>query len=97
MTEEELVEIEERWLSATPGPWYVRYLDDVYAMNLVAVSVVPDTGRGERWPDFDYGEVIAATLVQEPRYVDIRDAKSGTLSGTRMPRPSLTRPMTSAA
>ncbi len=44
-------------------------------MNLVAVSTGPDTGRGERWPDFDAGEMVAATLVQQPRYVDIQDEK----------------------
>jgi len=42
-------------------------------MNLVAVSTEPDTGRGERWPNFNQATMIAATLVQQPRYVDIAD------------------------
>ncbi|MEU9455181.1 hypothetical protein [Streptomyces sp. NPDC048277] len=71
----DLDEIEELCSAATPGPWFVRILDDTHAMNLVAVSVVEDTGRGERWPDFDHGELIAATLVQEPRYVDCADER----------------------
>ncbi|MFJ4920030.1 hypothetical protein [Streptomyces sp. NPDC088725] len=69
----DLDEIEEACSAATPGPWFVRNVDDDYAMNLVAVSTVEDTGRGERWPAFDHGEMIAATLVQHPRYVDCAD------------------------
>ncbi len=44
-------------------------------MNLVVVSTAPDTGLAERWPDFDYGEIVAATLVQRPRYVDAADER----------------------
>lgn len=40
--------IDELCAAATPGPWFVRSLDDDHAMNLVAVSTVEDTGRGER-------------------------------------------------
>ena len=75
LTEEELAAIEELAESATPGPWFVRYLDDDHAMNLVAIGTVPDTGRGERWPDFDHHEIVAATLVQHPRYVDVADER----------------------
>ena len=60
---------------ATPIPWYVRHLDDDQAMSLVAISTVPDTGKGERWPDFDPKEIVAATLVQSPRYTSIADKK----------------------
>ncbi|GAB2862099.1 hypothetical protein GCM10027074_31760 [Streptomyces deserti] len=67
--------IDELCAAATPGPWFVRNLDDEHAMNLVAVSAVPDTGRGERWPEFDHRELIAATLVQQPRYVDCADER----------------------
>jgi hypothetical protein len=75
LTERELAEIGARAEMATPGPWHVRYLDDAYAMNLVAVSTVPETGDGEGWPRFDHREIVAATLIQEPRYVDISDAR----------------------
>ncbi|MFG2961233.1 hypothetical protein ACGF5O_46885 [Streptomyces sp. NPDC048291] len=71
----DLDEIEEMCAAATPGPWFVRDLDDSHAMNLRAVSTVADTGRGERWPGFDHGEMVAATLVQEPRYVDCADSR----------------------
>ncbi len=73
LTDQELDDLDELARAATPGPWHVRDLDDDHAMNLVAVSTVPDTGRGERWPDFDHHEIIAATLVQQPRYVDVAD------------------------
>ncbi|MFE7032741.1 hypothetical protein ACFU9Y_20725 [Streptomyces sp. NPDC057621] len=71
----DLDEIEELCSVATPGPWFVRSLDDDHAMNLVAVSTAEDTGQGERWPDFDHKELIAATLVQHPRYVDCADGR----------------------
>ncbi|MGY5058067.1 hypothetical protein ACWDFR_28995 [Streptomyces sp. 900105755] len=71
----DLDEIEEMCAVATPGPWFVRDLDDSHAMNLRAVSTVADSGRQERWPGFDPGELIAATLVQEPRYVDCADER----------------------
>ncbi|WP_206025172.1 hypothetical protein [Micromonospora zingiberis] len=75
MREDELTEIEELCAAATPGPWFVRSLDDEHAMNLVAVSVVPDDGAGARWPDFDHREIVAATLVQQPRCVDSGDER----------------------
>ncbi|MFF1917477.1 hypothetical protein ACFVYE_39230 [Streptomyces sp. NPDC058239] len=75
LTDEELADIEERTEATTPGPWHVRILDDDWAMNLVAVGTVPDTGRGERWPDFDHHQIVAATLVQQPRYVDVADGR----------------------
>ncbi|MCF2530775.1 hypothetical protein [Yinghuangia soli] len=75
LTDDELDEIERIADSATPGPWYVRHLDDDFAMNLVAVSTVCDTGLGERWPEFDHEQSVAATPVQQPRYVDVADER----------------------
>jgi hypothetical protein len=66
ITDDELLTIELRCEQATPGPWFVRHLDDTNAMNLTAVSTSPDTGHFERWPDFDHQEIVAATLVQAP-------------------------------
>ncbi|MFJ7105803.1 hypothetical protein [Streptomyces albogriseolus] len=71
----DLDEIAEICAAATPGPWFVRHLDDQNAMNLVAISTVEDTGRGERWPAFDHRDLVAATLVQHPRYVDCEDGR----------------------
>jgi len=75
ITNEELLRLLEMAKLATPRPWYLRNLDDTHAMNLVGISTVQDTGKGERWPKFDSGEIVAATLVQEPRYVDVADKK----------------------
>ncbi|MFC8536675.1 hypothetical protein ACFUJY_22415 [Streptomyces sp. NPDC057249] len=75
LSDEELDELDELAQAATPGPWFVRGLDDEYAMNLVAVSTTPDTGLGEHWPNFDHREIVAATLVQQPRYVDAADER----------------------
>src|SRR5262249_1802363 len=75
LSDQELQDLLELANRATPRPWYVRHLDDSHAMNLTAISVTPDTGKGEMWPDFASREIIAATLVQEPRYVDIADGK----------------------
>jgi hypothetical protein len=75
LTEQELAAIEELAAAATPGPWFIRHLDDDQAMGLVAISTVPDTGRGERWPEFDHNEIVAATLIQHPRYVDVADER----------------------
>jgi hypothetical protein len=77
LSDDELTELAELAEHATPGPWYVRDLDDEHAMSLVAVSTQPDTERGERWPDFDHTAMIAATLIQQPRYVDIADERWG--------------------
>ena len=74
MTEQDLLEIEHRARTASPGPWYARLLDDDYAACLVTVSTEPDTGEQERWPDFHATTIVAATLVQSPlRYVDVAD------------------------
>ncbi|TRV82105.1 hypothetical protein FKN01_02225 [Streptomyces sp. 130] len=75
LSDGELDELEELAQAATPGPWFVRCLDDEHAMNLIAVSTTPDTGLGDRWPNFDYREIVAATLVQQPRYVDAADER----------------------
>lgn len=74
MDDLELARIRSRAAAASPGPWFVRILDDEYAMNLVAISTAADAGD-DQWPDFDSGEVVAATLVQQPRYVGVSDQR----------------------
>jgi len=68
----ELLQLAE---SATPRPWYVRQLDDDHACCFIAISTTRDTGKNERWPRFNHGEIVAATLVQNPRYVSGADEK----------------------
>jgi hypothetical protein len=82
LTAQELSQIEARAEKATPGPWYVRFLDDSHAARLVAVSTHPDTDKGERLlpghPELNEisQTLVAATLVQHPiRYVFIADER----------------------
>jgi hypothetical protein len=75
LSENELTELLEMARRATPVPWHVRHLDDADAMSLTAISTVPDTGQCERWPNFESGEIVAATLIQKPRYVDVSDSR----------------------
>ncbi|MFF2193438.1 hypothetical protein [Streptomyces sp. NPDC058157] len=71
--EVELRRIEERADSATPGPWFVRQLDDREFMTLVAVSTVPDVESVDSHPGFQSGQNVALALVQDPQYADVPD------------------------
>jgi hypothetical protein len=76
ITEDHLDEIEESLESITPGPWYWAMYDDVHRMSMLAVTTEEGDGAdGGYWPNFDGGTLVAATLIQEPRYVDIKDAR----------------------
>lgn len=77
MTDIDLDRLTELDRAASPGPWFVRHLDDDYAMSAVAVATRPGSGEGGSmrngtWP---LDEVIATCLLQQPRYVDPPDAK----------------------
>lgn len=75
-SEEQLAELEELAEKATPRPWYVRHLDDDVAMSLIGISTQKDSGFSERFGlMFDGTELLAATLIQHPRYVDSADKK----------------------
>ncbi|MBS7695665.1 MULTISPECIES: hypothetical protein [unclassified Chelatococcus] len=71
MDEADLDQLERLAAQATPGPWFVRFLDDIHAMSAVAVATRPATGGGKsmRFGEWPSGEVIAACLIQEPPYV----------------------------
>src|SRR5262245_59043378 len=75
LTDDEIRALLELARRATSTPWHVRHLDDAEAMTLIAISTKPDEGTQERWPNFNPGEIVAATLIQAPRYVSIRDEK----------------------
>jgi hypothetical protein len=75
LTADEMRALLELARRATSTPWHVRHLDDVEAMNLIAISTMADKGTQERWPNFNPGEIVAATLIQAPRYVSIADEK----------------------
>lgn len=77
MNEVDLAELAGLDAAATPGPWFVRQLDDAHAMSAVTVSTAPDTGRDESmraggWPG---GDIVAACLIQAPAYVVPRDER----------------------
>ena len=50
LNDDELEEIDSRAAAASPGPWFVRHLDDDDAMSLVAIGRTPDTGQGNGGP-----------------------------------------------
>jgi len=75
LSDDELSALESLAERATPGPWFVRQLDDSNAMSFIAVGTTPPDDTRPRWPHFDGSSLIAATLVQEPRYVDIADGR----------------------
>lgn len=75
LTDSELAAIAARAAAATPGPWHVRHLDDDRSMNLTAISTQPATTTPDRWPDDEHASIVAATLVQQPRYVDHTDRR----------------------
>jgi hypothetical protein len=71
MTLDDLDALECLNVAATPGPWFVRQLNDEHCMGAIAVSTMPETGRNESmrsgsWPSSD---VVAACLIQQPPYV----------------------------
>ena len=77
MTPDELNQLVALEQAATPGPWYVRKLDDEACMGACAVSSRQDTGQNESmrsgaWPG---EEIVAACLVQSPPYVVPADDK----------------------
>ena len=72
ISNEELNEIEKRAEQATLGPWFVETLDDNAFMTLIAVT---HERPSEKPKSYDAGVVVAATLVQHPRYVSTNDQR----------------------
>jgi len=66
-------EIERRAQAATPGPWFVQNPDDIYRMNVIAVTTGPvdDIFDLHEWEYAD--RVVALTLLQTPRYACLED------------------------
>lgn len=75
LTDTELAAIAARAAAATPSPWHVRHFDDDHSMNLTAISTQPATTTRDRWPDDEHASIVAATLVQQPRYVAYTDQR----------------------
>jgi hypothetical protein len=73
LDEHEIERIEGLAGAATPGPWFVRQLDDNRFMSMVAVSVIPESGSGDSANALDGEKNVALTLVQDPQYAVISD------------------------
>ena len=62
--------------AATPGPWFVRAMDDDLCMGAVAISTEPNTsGDNDQLSDYEFHGVIAATLIQHPEYILPKDRR----------------------
>jgi hypothetical protein len=74
MTATDLDRLEALSYAATPGPWIVSGdLDDDHAMSAVAISTEPETCGSMREDDWPLDTIVAATLIQQPRYVSPPD------------------------
>ena len=69
MSEIDLPALAEMAERATPAPWYVGHFDDEHCMSAVSIEAYPGSSNQVG------SEVIAATLIQQPRYVDPSDQK----------------------
>ncbi|CAH1667740.1 hypothetical protein [Chelatococcus asaccharovorans] len=82
---------------ATPGPWFVRLLDDAHAMSAVVVATTADTegGKSMRAGEWPSREVVAACLLQAPPYVvpgdDRYDENAALIAAMRNALPELLR------
>ncbi|MEG3144954.1 hypothetical protein U1839_09830 [Sphingomonas sp. RT2P30] len=68
MREEDLARLNALDEAATPGPWFVRRLDDNACMCAVAVSTKAD-GDDAFVDEWRGEEMVAACLIQDPPYV----------------------------
>lgn len=64
-----LTELAELETKATPAPWYVGSFDDEHFMSAISIEAYLDPSASQG------SEVIAATLIQQPRYVDPSDKR----------------------
>ncbi len=76
MKSERIEEIEELLAAATEGPWFIRYFDDEYFMNMFLITNKPGPGRHEGLlsecfenEGIEPEDIVAAVLLQEPRIV----------------------------
>ncbi len=97
MTDDDLDVLAALDFAATPGPWFIRNLDDEMCQGARAVSTRPDTGANEsmrsgRWPG---AEIVAACLIQAPPYVIPADGReeenSALIAAMRNALPELIR------
>jgi hypothetical protein len=64
----ELMAIKERFSRATRGPWQVRPVSDESSMTLLGISASSNGAKETDYRHYAAGEMIAAALVQNPKY-----------------------------
>lgn len=63
--------------AATPGPWYVRAMDDDMATCATAIATKPNTsGDNDDLSDSTFHGIVAATSIQHRNYVVPADGRS---------------------
>jgi hypothetical protein len=82
--------------AATPGPWYVRAMDDENSACAMAVATKPNTsGDDDDLSGSTYHGVVAATSIQHHDYVVPADGRShenaALIAGVRTALPELLR------
>lgn len=72
LTESRLSELMQMADASTPRPWYVVECGDKYSASMICISTKPQSDpNAEPNPQ----NIVAAALVQNPRYVDVEDEK----------------------
>lgn len=81
MSPEQIAELERLHAAGTSGPWFVCELNDDVAMTALAVTssaalgaLDEEGGKCHDWP-WPAEEIVAATLVQSPRYAVSADRR----------------------
>lgn len=70
ITLSDLEELTSLDVAATPGPWYVRDMDDDHCCSATAVSTEPnESDDNDDLLDAAYHGIVAATFIQNPPYV----------------------------
>lgn len=77
MTLDDIDALEQLEVTSTPAPWHVLELDDIAAMEAIAIATKPQSNqngimRDGTWPTND---VIAVCLLQDPPYAITKDQK----------------------
>ena len=77
LDDEALDELLELVAQATPGPWYVRCMDDTNCMSSYGVSNIDGGDEHEDWTSSNWprDELVAVTLLQTPYAAAIKDKK----------------------
>lgn len=71
MTEGELDELQRLHEQASQGPWHTNWIDDDWCMRALVISQTEDDeDLGEDMSEYNNHRILAATLIQQPRYLN---------------------------